>query len=67
MPNTLYTLTTNLTLESALPLDSDIIPALQQAMLLISGKLQQFTKVKNESLATCHTKWGLRACFNSLY
>ncbi|MFN7339337.1 MAG: hypothetical protein ACK5TF_06585, partial [bacterium] len=42
MPNTLYTLTTNLTLESALPLDSDIISALQQATLLISGKLQQF-------------------------
>ncbi|MFM6663219.1 MAG: hypothetical protein ACKPI6_22030, partial [Microcystis panniformis] len=42
MPNTLYTLTTNLTLESALTLDSDIISALQQATLLISGKLQQF-------------------------
>ncbi|MBC1197743.1 choice-of-anchor C family protein, partial [Microcystis aeruginosa BLCCF158] len=42
MPNTLYTLTTNLTLESALTLDSDIISPLQQATLLISGKLQQF-------------------------
>ena len=42
MPNTLYTLTTNLTLESALTLDPDIISALQQAKLLISGKLQQF-------------------------
>ncbi len=42
MPNTLYTLTTNLTLESALTLDPDIISALQQATLLISGKLQQF-------------------------
>jgi hypothetical protein len=42
MPNTLYTLTTNLTLESALTLDSDIVYALQQATLLISGKLQQF-------------------------
>ncbi|MFM6899244.1 MAG: hypothetical protein ACKPKF_18870, partial [Microcystis panniformis] len=42
MPNTLYTLTTNLTLESALTLDSDIISALKQATLLISGKLQQF-------------------------
>nr|NCR55704.1 calcium-binding protein [Microcystis aeruginosa L211-07] len=42
MPNTLYTLTTNLTLESVLTLDPDIISALQQATLLISGKLQQF-------------------------
>ncbi|MFN9673050.1 MAG: Calx-beta domain-containing protein [Microcystis sp.] len=42
MPNTLYTLTTNLTLESALTLDSDIISALQQATLLISSQLQQF-------------------------
>ena len=42
MPNTLYNITTNLTLESALPLDSDIISALQQATLLISSKLQQF-------------------------
>jgi len=42
MPNTPYNLTTNVTLESALPLDSDITSALQQATLLISGKLQQF-------------------------
>jgi len=42
MPNTLYTLTTNLTLESALTLDSDIVYALQQATLLISSQLQQF-------------------------
>jgi Ca2+-binding RTX toxin-like protein len=42
MPNTLYTLGNHLTLESALTLDSDIVYALQQATLLISGKLQQF-------------------------
>ena len=45
MPNTLYTLTTNLTLESALTLDSDIVYALQQATLLISSQLQQLLMI----------------------